>query len=202
MRTNLKITYACAVHRRKAIQWLAVTLCFIHLGSFPVAAASSYDIEIKKSQRLLIVREGEEVRKVYHIAWGRGGPGDKQRLGDRKTPVGTYRVIGFNDRSKFDFFIRLNYPNVKDAFYGLKSAVITRVEFDRIIGALRRNTLPPQDTSLGGAIGIHGIGPETPEKLRIHESLNWTEGCIALRNGEIHELRPYIHIGTRVVIRE
>ncbi len=202
MRTNLKITCACAVHRRKAIQWLAVTLCFIHLGSFPVAAASSYDIEIKKSQRLLIVREGEEVRKVYRIALGRGGPGNKQRLGDRKTPVGTYRVIGFNDRSKFDFFIRLNYPNVKDAFYGLKSAVISRAEFARIIGALRRNTLPPQDTSLGGAIGIHGIGPETPEKLRIHENLNWTEGCIALKNEEIRDLRPYIRIGTRVVIRE
>ena len=202
MRTYLKIICACALHCRTAIQWLAVTLCFIHLGSFPVAAASSYDIEIKKSQRLLIVREGEEVRMVYRIAWGRGGPGDKQRLGDRKTPVGSYRVIGFNDRSKFDFFIRLNYPNVKDAFYGLKSAVITRMEFDRIIGALRRNTLPPQDTSLGGAIGIHGIGPETPEKLRIHEKLNWTEGCIALRNEEIHELRPYIRIGTRVVIRE
>lgn len=187
---------------RAPIQWLALTVCFIHPGSTPVAAASSYDIEIKKSQRLLIVREGEEVRKVYRIALGRGGPGNKQRLGDRKTPVGTYRVIGFNDRSKFDFFIRLNYPNVKDAFYGLKSAVIARAEFDRIIGALRRNILPPQDTSLGGAIGIHGIGPETPEKLRIHENLNWTEGCIALKNEEIHELRPYIRIGTRVVIRE
>ena len=191
-----------APYIRTPIQWLAVILCFIHLGAVPNAAASSYDIEIKKSQRLLIVREGAEVRKVYRIALGRGGPGEKQRLGDRKTPVGTYRVIGFNDRSKFDFFIRLNYPNVKDAFYGLKSAVISRAEFDRIIGALRRNTLPPQDTSLGGAIGIHGIGPETPEKLRIHENLNWTEGCIALKNEEIRELRPYIRIGTRVVIRE
>ncbi|MCZ6893146.1 MAG: L,D-transpeptidase [Gammaproteobacteria bacterium] len=198
MREISKLSPYC----RTPIQWFAVILCFIHLGSFPVAAASSYDIEIKKSQRLLIVREGEEVRKVYRIALGRGGPGNKQRLGDRKTPVGTYRVIGFNDRSKFDFFIRLNYPNVKDAFYGLKSAVISRAEFDRIIGALRRNTLPPQDTSLGGAIGIHGIGPETPEKLRIHENLNWTEGCIALKNEEIRDLRPYIRIGTRVVIRE
>ena len=80
--------------------------------------------------------------------------------------------------------------------------VITRGEFDRIISALRINALPPQNTALGGAIGIHGIGPETPEKLHIHEHLNWTEGCIALRNNEIHELRPYVGIGTRVVIIE
>jgi murein L,D-transpeptidase YafK len=192
----------CARYFPRVIPWLAVVLFFVHPGSFPSAAASSYDIEIKKSKRLLIVREGEEVHKVYRISWGRGGPGDKHRFGDRKTPVGTYRVIGFNERSKFDFFIRLNYPNVKDAFYGLKSDVINRDEFDRIVRALRRDKLPPQDTALGGAIGIHGLGRETPEKLRIHQNLNWTEGCIALRNEEIHELRPYVNIGTRVVITE
>ena len=181
---------------------LALAVLFLNLGLTSASAAARYEIEVNKTQRLLIVREGEEVRKVYRIAWGRGGPGDKQRLGDRKTPVGTYRVIGFNDNSKFDFFIRLNYPNIKDAFYGLKMDVITRGEFDRIISALRINALPPQNTALGGAIGIHGIGPETPEKLHIHEHLNWTEGCIALRNNEIHELRPYVGIGTRVVIIE
>ncbi len=181
---------------------LALAVLLLNLGLPSASATARYEIEIKKSQRLLIVREGEEVRKVYRIAWGRGGPGDKQRLGDRKTPVGTYRVIGFNGNSKFDFFIRLNYPNVKDAFYGLKTEVINRVQYDRIIDALRNNGLPPQNTALGGAIGIHGIGPETPKKLHIHENLNWTEGCIALRNSEIHDLRPYVRIGTRVVIIE
>ena len=181
---------------------LALAVLLLNLGLTSAIAAARYEIEVKKSERLLIVREGEEVRKVYRIAWGRGGSGDKQRLGDRKTPVGTYRVMGFNENSKFDFFIRLNYPNVKDAFYGLKTEVITRVEFDRIINALRVDKLPPQNTALGGAIGVHGIGPENPKKVHIHEHLNWTEGCIALRNNEIQELRPYVGVGTRVVITE
>ena len=187
---------------RELCRSLALAVLLLNLGLTSASAAARYEIEIKKSQRLLIVREGEEVRKVYRIAWGRGGSGDKQRLGDRKTPVGTYRVMGFNENSKFDFFIRLNYPNVKDAFYGLKTDVITRVEFDSIINALRFDKLPPQNTALGGAIGIHGIGPENPKKVHIHENLNWTEGCIALRNNETHELRPYADLGTRVVITE
>lgn len=181
---------------------LLLLLAGLLLGGSLSARAAAVEIEIDKTQRLMIVREGEEVREVFPIAWGRGGPGDKQRTGDKKTPIGTYRVVGFNDSSRFDYFIRLNYPNVKDAFYGLKSAVITRPEFDRIVEALRRNRLPPQNTALGGAIGIHGIGPETPEKINIHDNLNWTEGCIALRNEFVHRLRNYVRVGTRVVIRE
>ena len=165
-------------------------------------AAGRFAIEVDKSKRLLIVRQGEEVHKVYRIAAGRGGPGTKLVLGDKKTPVGSYRVVGFNDSSKFDYFIRLNYPNVKDAFYGLKNEVIDRAEFDTIVAALRRSKIPPQDTALGGAIGIHGLGPETDKKIHIHDNLDWTEGCIALRNDEVQELRSFISIGTRVVIKQ
>ena len=98
--------------------------------------------------------------------------------------------------------MRLNYPNVKDAFYGLKNKTITRYEFDRIIDSLRRGELPPQNTALGGAIGIHGIGQETEKTLRIHSKVDWTEGCIALTNAEVAELRAYVQVGTEVVIKE
>jgi murein L,D-transpeptidase YafK len=172
------------------------------LAPFTVPAQSLYEIEIKKSERLLILRAGGEVKRIFHIALGRGGPGAKQHLGDNKTPEGTYRIVGFNDRSRFDMFLRLNYPNVKDAFYGFKKAVITRDELERIVRALRHNEVPPQNTALGGAIGIHGIGEETPEKIQIHDNLDWTEGCIALRNADLHDLRSFVDIGTRVVIRE
>lgn len=159
-------------------------------------------IEITKSERLLRVKRGDEVILQYPASWGRGGPGDKQQLGDKKTPTGIYRIMGFNNNSKFHLFMRLNYPNVKDAFYGLKSGVINRQEFDRIIEALRHGRLPPQNTALGGAIGLHGVGFENKKKLRIHSNLNWTEGCIALTNSEISTLRYYVSVGTEVVIKE
>lgn len=169
---------------------------------FQACLASSYDIEIKKSERVLILRDGRHVMRTFPIALGRGGKGDKLKVGDNKTPTGTYRIVGLSDSSRFDMFLRLNYPSVKDAFYGMKDERITRAEFHAIRRALRSGRVPPQNTPLGGSIGIHGIGEETPERLQIHEALDWTRGCIALRNADLHTLRRFIDIGTRVVIRE
>ncbi len=171
-------------------------------ASAELDAAAPYDIEIKKAERVLILRDGRHVMRTFPIALGRGGKGDKLKIGDNKTPIGTYRIVALNDRSQFDMFLRLNYPNVKDAFYGMKDERITRAEFRAILRALRNGRVPPQDTPLGGSIGIHGIGEETPDKLQIHETLDWTRGCIALRNADLHTLRRFVDIGTRVVIRE
>ena len=161
-----------------------------------------YEVLIYKNESKLVVTSGKNTIKSYKISTGRGGIGHKEQRGDNKTPIGTYRVVGFNEKSKFDYFIRLNYPNAKDAFYGYKSGKISLPTFRAIVKAVRSGKTPPQHTMLGGAIGIHGIGDETPEQLHIHNSLDWTEGCIALRNAEIQELRAFIQIGTRVVIKE
>ena len=158
-------------------------------------------IEIIKSEQLLRVRRGDVTYREYPIAHGRGDRGAKEILGDKKTPEGIYRIAGINNSDRFHLFLRLNYPNVKDAFYGLKNEIINRREFDNIIDALRRGQLPPQNTALGGAIGIHGVGVETAKKLKIHANMNWTEGCIALTNAEVRELRDIIRIGTEVVIK-
>lgn len=162
----------------------------------------SYYLEIDKSERLLRVKFADQTRRQFKIAWGRGGPGDKRRVGDKRTPEGIYRIVGFNESSKFHLFMRLNYPNVKDAIYGLKNKLISEEEFDRIIESLKSGRLPPQDTALGGAIGIHGVGEENEKKLKIHSTLNWTRGCVALTNREISELRHYVAVGTEVVIKE
>lgn len=167
-----------------------------------VAPDPDYSIEILKSKRVLLLRHGTRVARRFTAATGNGGRGDKRLRGDNRTPIGTYYITGFNDESAFDIFMRLNYPNLKDGFFGLQRALITRAEFDRIVDAQRQDALPPQDTPLGGAIGIHGIGEETADRLQIHANLDWTKGCIALTNREIRELRSFVGVGTRVVIRE
>ncbi len=198
---TLTTNTARAVYRPRRMVVATLALLAACVMSAPLLAAG-YDIEVDKKKRVLTVREGERVRATFPIALGRGGPGDKRKLGDRKTPVGTYRIVGVDNSTAFDTFLRLNYPNVKDAFYGLKSRLISRGEFDRIVTALRNNQVPPQNTRLGGAIGIHGLGEETPEKVHIQNKLDWTQGCIALRNHDLHELRSFIDVGTRVVIIE
>ena len=168
----------------------------------PLGAIGNYEIEIKKTERTLLLKNGPRIQRSYPIAYGRGGPGDKHQAGDGVTPVGSYRIVKIKNHSRFHIFLHLNYPNLKDAFLGLRDHVISEPQFFQILGTLRRQDIPLQNTPLGGAIGIHGIGEITEEKLEIHRTTNWTKGCIALTNDEIDDLMHYIGVGTKVVINE
>ncbi len=188
--------------RKHLVIWL-LSLVFSSLViSSAQAVGEGYEIEIIKSRKLLLVKQDGHITRKFSAATGKGGKGDKTITGDRKTPVGTYRIVSFNDNSRFHYFMQLNYPNVKDAFFGLKKHLISRDEFDQIIDAIKQGEVPPQNTKLGGQIGIHGIGEVTDRKLRVHRNFNWTEGCIALTNEQISELKQYVDVGTRVVINE
>lgn len=168
----------------------------------PHALAAPYSIEISKSAQELLVKNGDEIVRRFRIATGKGGSGTKRHSGDNRTPVGNYKIVDFNANSRFHFFMQINYPNAIDAWHGYKNELISAREFKEIIVADVNNALPPQNTSMGGYIGLHGVGDITAEKLSIHDRHNWTEGCIALTNEEISDLRNYVGIGTAVHIRE
>lgn len=167
-----------------------------------MALEPGYSLEVEKSKRTLIVRKGDAVAKRFRIAVGRGGKGDKRIRGDNKTPLGVYHVTELKTDGMFHLFMRINYPNVKDGYFGLRNRLIDEQQFGRIRDAARQGETPPQDTRLGGAVGIHGLGEETAERLKIHHYLDWTQGCIALTNREVTELAKYVRIGTKVTIRE
>jgi murein L,D-transpeptidase YafK len=168
----------------------------------PEPAAPRFELEIFKSRNELVIKDGTDVVRRYYAAFGSGGKGAKRRRGDDMTPVGAYRIVDFKADSRFQFFMLLNYPNLVDGWHGYRERTINAAQFKAIASAWRNGATPPQDTPLGGYIGIHGIGEITPKKLDIHRSLNWTQGCIALSNEEIDELRQYVTVGTRVFIRE
>lgn len=181
-----------------------VRLCVLAL--LPVCAVhaveDSYQLEISKSEKELVVKKGDVTVKRFDIALGKGGKGAKLRIGDKKTPIGVYKITDFKADSKFHYFMQIDYPNLLDAWYGYKNRIITAREFKQIAFAFKDRQRPPQNTGLGGYIGIHGLGDSTRERLKIHETFNWTEGCIALKNNEINALRQYVSIGTRVTIKE
>ncbi|MFH0343888.1 MAG: murein L,D-transpeptidase family protein [Chromatiales bacterium] len=195
---------------QRQIGSIARTICLAFImagaairGGWAVNASHhDYELEIIKSERMLLLKRGVKIEKVFRMASGRGGPGDKHYRGDHRTPVGTYRVVKIKPSSRFHTFLQLNYPNVKDAFYGLRGRMLSEYDFDRIVSAQKYHEIPPQDTALGGAIGIHGIGAFSPQKFDIHQNTNWTEGCIALTNEQIDTLRKYVGVGTKVVIAE
>lgn len=148
----------------------------------------------------LMVMQGNQSLEVFHqVALGSSGAGLKYQRGDNKTPLGVFRVGWINDQSRFKRFIGLDYPNLDYAERALRERRIGRTTYERIRAAWMNGHTPPQDTPLGGQIGIHGVGWGDP---RVHSAgINWTSGCVALNNAQIEALRPWVKVGMRVEIR-
>ena len=118
--------------------------------------------------------------------------------GDATTPLGTFHVAWINRHSRFDTFYGLDYPSAPIAQSAFAEGSISQAELNAILQALRHHRTPPQNTPLGGELGIHGLGRGTPD---VQQTVNWTDGCVALTNRQIRSLGRWIHLGTRVVIR-
>ncbi len=143
-------------------------------------------------------RPGRVLDRFSGVALGRGGAKQDHLRGSDTTPLGSFRVAWINQDSRFDRFFGLDFPTVEHADRAYKRQLIDRATYGDILDALLNHRLPPQDTPLGGAIGIHGVGSGD---LQIHRRFNWTNGCIALTNQQIARLEHWMRIGTRVVIR-
>ncbi len=160
-----------------------------HLAGGTLDELHSPAILIEKSQRWLVVFDGEKPVKAYRAALG-FGRGDKQREGDGCTPEGRFHVCVKNPKAKFTLSLGISYPNIEDAERGLKDGLITQDQHDRIVRAVRAGRQPPWKTPLGGEIMIHGSG----------SGRDWTRGCIALDDADIRELYRRIPVGTAVTI--
>jgi murein L,D-transpeptidase YafK len=147
-------------------------------------------IEVKKGEKTL--------ETINDIAIGQGGAGFKSHRGDNITPFGSYRIGWVGERSSFRKFFGLTYPSPEDADNALRQGTINLATYNSIITAHRYHQVPPQNTPLGGRIGIHGLGRAD---AKIHKTMNWTHGCIALTNGQIDHLSQWIDTGTLVKIK-
>tara|TARA_R110002049_G_scaffold285705_12_gene467233 strand:+ start:1461 stop:2036 length:576 start_codon:yes stop_codon:yes gene_type:complete len=182
------------------IRFITITLFVISSLSLSVNASENIELLISRSAHTLSVKQGDVTLSTFKVAFGSGGKKAKLREGDHTTPKGAYVINKIRDSENFHLFMLLNYPNMDDAKRALKEDLITRTQYRAILIAHIEGRLPPQNTALGGAIGIHGIGVETKEKLEIHQLADWTKGCIAMRNDEVEVLRRYISPGTKVTI--
>lgn len=142
--------------------------------------------------------ENHVLVRFHNISIGSGGAAESHRRGDETTPLGVFHVTWVDRRSRFDTFYGLDYPSARIARHAYLDGDISQAELEAIIRALRQHRTPPQNTSLGGQIGIHGIGRGDPS---VQQAVNWTNGCVALSNAQIRRLSRWVDIGTRVVIR-
>ena len=148
------------------------------------------NMEVKKGDKTVAV--------MKNIAIGRNGAGEKTQRGDDITPLGNYRIGWINEKSTFRKFFGLTYPSIEDADSALKQGKIDTDTYDAIAKAHLSGEVPPQNTDLGGQIGIHGLGGAS---LSFHKSMNWTRGCIALTNDQIDQLSQWIEKGTLVTVK-
>ncbi|WP_229803424.1 L,D-transpeptidase family protein [Litchfieldella qijiaojingensis] len=151
-----------------------------------------------ESATLHVYRGEREVERFFPISLGQRGAAPLRVRGDKQTPTGEFRINRFNFKSRFHIFLGLNYPTPWHALDALNAGIMSQQEYEDYFAYLRRYGRPPQDTVLGGDIGIHGIGKGDPS---IHERFHWTEGCIAVTNEQIERLAGLVEVGTRVVIR-
>jgi len=154
-------------------------------------------IDIKKAQ--LEVKKGNTTLSVMeNIAIGRSGAGFKHRVGDDVTPIGTFKIGWINNKSPFYRFYGFDYPSKDIADEALLSGLLNKESHSKIINAHKKNKVPPQNTSIGGRIGIHGLGNADPF---IHKTMNWTHGCIAITNEQVDKLERWIKKGITVKIK-
>ncbi len=176
-----------------------LVLCF---SFFSFAATASNDVICllvdTKAKKIEVKKGDHTLETLRSIAIGRGGAGFKSHRGDNITPYGSYRIGWVGEKSTFRKFLGLNYPSIEDAEHALKRGIINELTYDRIVSAHLNNEIPPQNTPLGGQIGIHGLG--SADK-RVHENFDWTHGCIALTNEQIDHLSQLIDTGTVVKIK-
>lgn len=129
----------------------------------------------KRRMGLYQNRDGKpHLLRTYQVDLGFEPDGDKTRMGDGRTPEGTYYIDRRNENSRYHLSLGISYPNTID-----------------VAEARARGESP------GGDIFIHG----GPRRFRNRFRRDWTAGCIAVTDNEIEEIWAMVPLGTVIVIR-
>jgi murein L,D-transpeptidase YafK len=148
-----------------------------------------------------MVYKGATVLATYPVAIGFNGAAPKRMRGDDITPIGRYHIGWVSRDTRYGPFMGLTYPNRKNAAWGLREGIITRTQYRAIVAAVDAGHTPPQNTPLGGEIGIHGMGPHFADgpQGKVFPG-RWTAGCVALSNWDARQIAAMVQVGTPVEI--
>ena len=156
----------------------------------PLAAITKPKIYVYKSDRKLQLVNGDILVREYRVGLGPHPNGDKYFQGDGRTPEGEFYVCVKNPWSNYYKSLGLSYPHPKRAKEAFYAGSISPEDFACIMEANSKKGKPPWNTTLGGAIMIHGGGAQN----------DWTEGCVAVYNSAMDELFQVVSVGTPVEI--
>jgi hypothetical protein len=133
---------------------------------------------VDKMARELVIYKNGRVLKQYPVELGANWVGDKMQQGDKSTPEGLYRILDKkqNGQTRYYKAFLLDYPNVEDK---------------KRFSLNKKNGVIHPDARIGNLIEIHGSGGR---------GIDWTDGCIALRDSDMNELYALCPVDTRITI--
>jgi murein L,D-transpeptidase YafK len=189
---------------------IIMLFCSFSLSSPVAQAASDQELrEITTQQDMVVVVEkslnkmtvfyqGKPLKSFLCVS-GVNTQGDKQKQGDNRTPEGQFFITD-KERLNDDPYLGrkwmgISYPDDVHAQKALENKLISFNQYQEIIAANEEKVQPPQNTPLGGWIGIHG-GREDLTK----QGINWTEGCLAMQDKDLEELYGLVQYGTPIII--
>ena len=144
----------------------------------PFMAYSAVDlVKVDKSERKMYLIENGATLKEYSISLGRNPQGHKQQEGDQKTPEGEYVLDYVNEDSSYYRSMHISYPNQMDKLHAKSKGV-----------------------SPGGFIMVHGQKNGFGWLSSFTQTMDWTDGCIAITNREMDEFLSLVDVGTTIVI--
>ncbi|GAA4310013.1 L,D-transpeptidase [Compostibacter hankyongensis] len=139
---------------------------------------------IDKSSYRLYLYEDTRLLKMYKVVFGSDDLSDKRMQGDKRTPEGTFHISMKRYDRRWSRFMLLDYPNAQS---------LARFNARKARGLLPAGAKP------GNGIGIHGVRPGVQPAIDMR--INWTDGCIGMKNADVNELFRIVKTGTPVVIR-
>ncbi len=147
--------------------------------SSPKLATADEVVVDKSDRKLRLIKDGKVMRE-YRVALGKDPIGHKFREGDQRTPEGKYVLNWRNPRSQFYKSIHVSYPNVDDRLRAQEAGY-----------------------NPGGMIMIHGRPNyiKSPAVQAEYDRIDWTNGCIAVKNHEMDEIWQAVKDGTPIHIQ-
>lgn len=153
-------------------------------------------IVVSLQKMTLTLFNGDTIVTRYNIGYGPGPSGRVTRR-EGSTPVGDFTIIRKEKREDLigrgSRFLVFDFPTTEIADQSYEAGGLTDEQYMDILGAHRAGKMPPHDTPLGGPIGIQG-------NFFFFMDRRFTDGSIALSNGDINELYRYVTVGTPVTI--
>ena len=171
--------------RVKKLAFLALAIALVALTTWnvwpqaPLPADARADlIVVRKAERQLDLYRDGVVLKSYRISLGRHPTGPKQQQGDGRTPEGEYRIDYRKPDSSFHKALHISYPGPTDT------------------AAAKALGVDP-----GGMVMVHGMRNGFGWLGRIHQAVDWTNGCVAVTDREIDEIWRAVPDGTKIILK-